>query len=310
MGILHVVNGDSTRITLEQADLPGEISVYADVLHEGPVLHEWLHTSMHSWLEMRARFLAGDDLDSYGDALVTLSRWQSAFDRHASYDEVVLWFEHDLFDQLLLIRHLSWFQNAGRTRGLRLICGEQYLGHLDANQLAALYPTREEVTEAQMELAARAWRAFTSNDPMTVQALLDHATGALPYLHGALVRFLEEYPWTVHGLGRTDAQLLALLEERPRSATELFVENAKREERVFMGDSVFWTHVRQLQRAPTPLLEVHEDMLRITDAGRDVVAGKSDAIALNGIDRWLGGVHLDRAAVWRWDPQQRRLTPV
>jgi hypothetical protein len=309
MSILHIVNGDSTRITLEQAGLAGEISVYADILHEGPVLPEWVHASMHSWLEMRARFLAADDV-AYDEALATLLAWQSAFERHTDYDDIVLWFEHDLFDQLLLIRHLAWFRSVARLNGLQLICGDQYLGHLEPKQLAALYPTREEVSEEQLELGTSAWHAFTSNDPMNVQALLERATGALPFLHGALIRFLEEYPWTINGLGRTDAQLLALLDERPRTAMELFTENAKREERVFMGDGVFRTHVRALQHAPTPLLEVHGDALRITDAGRDVVAGKGDAIALNGVDRWLGGVHLMRAAVWRWDARVHRLTQI
>jgi hypothetical protein len=33
--------------------------------------------------------------------------------------------------------------------------------------------------------------------------------------------------------------------------------------------------------------------LIVTDFGRKVIAGKADAIAFNGIDRWLGGVHLE-----------------
>ena len=38
-------------------------------------------------------------------------------------------------------------------------------------------------------------------------------------------------------------------------------------------------------------------------AGRDVIEGREDAVALNGIDRWLGGVHLvgQNRSPWRWD---------
>jgi hypothetical protein len=33
-----------------------------------------------------------------------------------------------------------------------------------------------------------------------------------------------------------------------------------------------------------------------------VLRGEADHVALNGIDRWVGGVHLHgRAARWRWD---------
>jgi hypothetical protein len=42
--------------------------------------------------------------------------------------------------------------------------------------------------------------------------------------------------------------------------------------------------------------------LRLTAAGARVLAGQADQIALNGIDRWIGGVHLHgRQAPWRWD---------
>jgi hypothetical protein len=39
-----------------------------------------------------------------------------------------------------------------------------------------------------------------------------------------------------------------------------------------------------------------------TDTGARVLAGHADQIALNGIDRWIGGVHLHGHHVpWRWD---------
>ena len=38
-----------------------------------------------------------------------------------------------------------------------------------------------------------------------------------------------------------------------------------------------------------------------------MLAGRGDAIRLNGIDRWIGGVHLVGAdAEWRWD--RRKIT--
>jgi hypothetical protein len=49
-------------------------------------------------------------------------------------------------------------------------------------------------------------------------------------------------------------------------------------------------------------------MLAITQAGRAVLAGEADVVKLNGIDRWLGGVHLIGAeAAWRWDTRRLAL---
>jgi hypothetical protein len=42
--------------------------------------------------------------------------------------------------------------------------------------------------------------------------------------------------------------------------------------------------------------------VRLTGAGAQVLAGQADQVALNGIDRWIGGVHLHGNHVpWRWD---------
>jgi hypothetical protein len=39
-----------------------------------------------------------------------------------------------------------------------------------------------------------------------------------------------------------------------------------------------------------------------------VLEGRADHIDLNGIDRWLGGVHLkDEKAAWRWDRASERV---
>jgi hypothetical protein len=42
--------------------------------------------------------------------------------------------------------------------------------------------------------------------------------------------------------------------------------------------------------------------LRLADTGARVLASGGDQVALNGIDRWIGGVHLrGRHVRWRWD---------
>jgi len=56
-----------------------------------------------------------------------------------------------------------------------------------------------------------------------------------------------------------------------------------------------------LAAAPVPLLEAESgtDRVAITDAGRRVLDGRDDHVALNGVDRWIGGVHV--TGDWRWD---------
>ena len=91
----------------------------SDPLHDGPVPAGLSDEQMR---EVRARYLAGAS-GSSEQITETFREWDGALEAFRRHQEVVLWFEHDLFDQLLLIRHLAWFarQSLGSTR-LSLIC--------------------------------------------------------------------------------------------------------------------------------------------------------------------------------------------
>ena len=189
--LLHILNGDCTREVIERSSVPGTFSVWADVLHEGPVPSG---LSLEQFREVRARFHADrDHTETYEAALDYHRRWDDGLASFPEYDEVILWFEHDLFDQLILIRHLDYF--AGRDMGgtrLSLVCVGEYpgvdrfigLGQLDPDQLASLAGTRQQVTAGQLDLGRAAWAAFTAPDPTRLERLAREDTSALPFPRG------------------------------------------------------------------------------------------------------------------------------
>ena len=326
---LHVLNGDAVRVTLERSEVPGTFAVYADVLHEGPVPRA---SDTPAWRETRARYVASKGYLPFADAIRTSEEWDARLEAYAAYDEVVLWFEHDLFDQLLLLRHLDWFsrRDLGRTV-LGLICVGEFpgfepfhgLGQLDADQLASLLGTRQPVSAEQLSLGRRGWEAFTAGDPTALDALVtDGDEATLPFLRGALRRVLEEYPATTTGLPRTEREILRILAAAPMSPEQLFVAELRTEERVFMGDTTFWIRLQGLASGESPLVtldvgdsdETHvfpDGTATITGAGRAVLEGRADWVRLNGFDKWIGGAHLTAPlggdVAWRYDPDARRL---
>ena len=96
-------------MSLREAGIGGDVSVQADVLHEGPCP---AGATPAEWREVRARYLADEDYAPYDGVLQRLVEWDAALLTARAHDEVVLWFEHDLFDQLILIRLLSCFRAA------------------------------------------------------------------------------------------------------------------------------------------------------------------------------------------------------
>jgi Domain of unknown function (DUF1835) len=310
IGALHITNGDSVQ--LRETGLPGEVLTWKDVLHEGPVPGGMTLEQMRP---IRARFLAGLGKEPEHEILAALERRDQTLERFAEFDEVILWFEHDLYDQLQLIQILDWFSRQEfRGTKLTLICKDRYLGLLRPDELLSMYPGRRPVTATQLRLGARAWRALCAAEPIAFVHLVREDTSVLPYLQGALMRHLEQFPSTQNGLSRTERQILEFAGMQPSRVGSIFGASQEREERVFMSDLAFIAYLNGLVNARVPLLRVVKREsafwnceLEITSEGRAVLRAEDDHLCLNGIDRWLGGVHLHGDRVWRWDGEHGKL---
>jgi hypothetical protein len=322
---LHVANGTCTTSIIEAAGLPGMRSIWADPLYEGPVP---AGLSDEELLDVRARYLAGPGEDAVVEPVNDLRRWRQVIDAHEAYDELVLWYEHDLFDQLNLLQILSRIRTclpAGKV--VSLVCVGSFPGHprfkglgeLSAGELASLFGTRRRIRDAEYNLAERAWQSFREPTPETLDSLRHTETSALPFLAAALDRFLQEYPSTIDGLSRSERRLLRLAQNGPIAMALAFPRMHDDEDVYYITDASFAQLVATLSRTSPPLVTITDDtdtdatflkgMVSLTDAGRDVLSGRRDRVATCGIDRWLGGVHLQSGAgIWRWDDQHRRIT--
>jgi DNA-binding transcriptional MerR regulator len=315
--LLHVTNGESAGNTLRQTGLGGAVLSWQDVLHEGPV-----PTAPPEELRrIRARFLSECGWGTERSLLDSFERRDRLFQEAlAGGRHVVLWFEHDLYDQLQLLQILAGLRdNAG---GAELIQAGDFLGSLTPEGLESLWPERRPVTTEMLDAAREAWAAFRAPEPSGLEALLGRDTSALPFLSAAVRRLLEELPDLEAGLSRTERQLLDALLEGPRTPPQLFVENQAREEALFAGDAWVWKRLADLEPLvaadtgealppPPPLGEPRAfavTRIALTNLGHEVLGGNADRIDASGIDRWLGGTHLGSGPDWRWDAASSSVT--
>ena len=322
--MLHIHNGDSTAGTLREFGFPGEHKAFQEVLLEGPTPGG---LPPDEFLRTRARFLA----EAY--ELEPEKAEQDMFDQQiwlrkfSDHDETILWFEHDLFCQANLIYLLDWFSRQLSDQGkLSLICIDEFpgiddfrgLGQLSGEQLASLFDNRHEVSESELSLGSKAWSAYCSATPEDILRLIESDTSAMPFLEKTLRLHLSRFPSKANGLGRIENKALELISGGAVAFKSLFPRFASDEPAYGLGDSQFWSALRLLENATVPLITIsgsdrdHEGFnpdkdldasLELTDAGRAVLEGKRDAVETNGIDRWLGGVHLVVGQVWRWDEE-------
>lgn len=310
--MLHVTNGDSAGGNLRAAGMQGTILPWRDVLHDGPAP---AGLPLDALSRVRADFIASRGWAGADELRRDFAERDAALAASAGEDEVVLWFEHDLYDQLQLIQLLDWFADHPHPR-LSLVNPAEYLGSVDADRLRALFDARAPVTEAQRALGRAAWKAFRAPDPRRMEAVARGDTSALPRLGAALARWMEELPSAALGLSRTETTILQTLRARgPMTQSELYpAAHHATEEAVWMGDASFFEIVDALAAAETPLLtrlDPPDGRVQLTEAGEAVLSGVHDAVALNGIDRWWGGVHLHgRGIPWRWNPEAERIVTV
>ena len=325
--MLHIHNGDSTAGTAREANLPGEHLAFREAMICGPVPAE---LPPEKFREVRARHLSESYNIDFAQCLRDLGDQQKALEQARDHDEVILWFEHDLFCQIHLVYLLNWFSEhkLGCPR-LSLVSIDAFpgvedfrgLGQLNETQLASLFPARQEITSGQLNLGSKAWRAFTSSNPTQIESLLQSDTSALPFLHRAMTKHLERFPSIRNGLGRIENVALDLIAAGQTKFMTLFPEFGRREAIYGLGDTQFYLTMKRLADAPIPLLITEGDQpdstasqnlsrksFQITKQGQQVMNGERNFVSLNGIDMWLGGVHLDgKQTIWDWDESQNKL---
>ncbi len=322
--MLHVTNGDSAADLILRSGIGGSVLPWRDVLHIGPVPGK---LSIRELSEKRAAFLASLGWGIREELAQSLRLRNSTLRTHAEEDEVVLWFEHDLYDQLQLIQILAWLIENKYCSPQRqfLICIDRYpgvrsfrgLGDLNPAQIRHLFDTRKPINLPQFHAAADAWACFTSSKPGRHQAVADNLNIELPFLQAAYRRFLQEWPSVHNGLSRTEGHALRLIADGVSDPTEILHAHWANERAPFMGDWTFWEVILDMARGGYPLVTIEGDKapegfrnvsVSATPEGLAVLGGDEDAITLRGIDRWYGGYHAIRPEeTSRWDPKQGRL---
>ena len=315
---LHIRCGSDIRDTLRSAGFVGHFLEYSDPIHDGPL------PDVPDLVAARARILTAGPGQLMGfseaECLAGLRQAEQRLSTAHQYKRVVLWFEHDSYDQLILARCLARLAEGPLPECLELICIDRHpdiprfngLGQLGPAALAALWPARKPVTSKQIALGQAIWSALRQPGPTGLQAIADTGTPALPIAAPALWRHLRELPGAADGLSLTQRLALDILAEAPMRIGQIFAAMVNgREPLVFMGDIGFLSTVEAMARTDPPVLTIEPGeqpfprLVTITETGRRVRAGSLDYLSLRPPERWVGGVVADGR--WRSDETAGRV---
>jgi len=306
---VHIRCGSDIRQPLKDAGFAGDFLEFSDPLWLGPLSDAEEHARIIAEAAGMSPAAVATKLRREHDELAV------AADR---YGRIVVWCEHDPYDQLCLARVLAEFVGRARLPQIELIAVDGFpaierfigLGQLSPAALRLLWEGRIAVSPRLLALGAAVWDALRDPSPRALHAIAAGGTPELPIMAGALVRHLHELPHA-NGLSATQEAALRVLRGGPQTVAQLFwIVDTQIDTLPFMGDLFFAAVLRDLQRVKRPPIRVHEDTLSqpwprqrlsLTPSGVALLDGGLDWMSLDPPERWVGGVRIAPGGpVWRW----------
>ncbi|WP_068152201.1 DUF1835 domain-containing protein [Kordiimonas lipolytica] len=306
---LHIRCGSDIEVALKDAGIEGAFLDFSDPFCQGPVLD----LPQEAFLEKRLDFVVGayglDPVDARKKQRLRYARLANA----AAFARIVLWFEHDSYDQLILMFLLKHFSGLDERPVLDLVCVGDFpveprfigLGQLSPADLKGLYDNRQRVTTDMLALGQSVWAALVEETPHNLVRLAQSDTPALPLCAPAIMRHLKELPARSSGLSLTEELTLRVLAaEGARTGGKLFKTlKLEREPLPYLGDQMYWYDLDRLL-AGGAIERFGDDWpaasVAITHLGRACLEGREDWMEHVVAERYVGGIRVaPDGKIWR-----------
>lgn len=320
---LHIVPGASAAGSLKQAlRLKKEdVLLFEDSLDGGPILdfqslEEWSARRNTYWNE----FIIIDD-----ELLKPLSHvFNEAVDCVqclSGADEIILWVGGDVREQLYLLWVIRLFEcyqlDFTKIRLIETYRTDRYavtgVGIYNPEQLEKFFNGKHRSLEEQdITELKKAWNAVTASTPNALMQRYASGSARFPSLAESLKHFIKRYPNHKTGFNFHQSFLLQQLHNGPSATRIIGFTMGKMDEQSldFVGDIYLFDALKKLgdEKLPHPALMLTGDLsnlreteVRLTDMGKQFMAGTANFVQLNGLDYWVGGVHLTPENLWYYD---------
>jgi hypothetical protein len=308
---LHIVAGDSAAGTLRVAHRldRSRLLINEDPISVGPAVAT---EDVALWCKTHEQFVVEvyTDWPEFSFDHYSENGLLSNVQRLSDVADKIVWAGMGLPDQF----SLAWVTFLFRCFGFdssalhvvqfeHLQSGQAVLGigELSAERMREYSPSPTRLITDDIAEYQKAWTVYTSNDPADLLSYLN-TPARIPVLHRAMQRLVYRYPEKRSGISDCDEQILKYtLEKGPRAAQIVGYTMGFNQSEDCFGDSYLFARLRKLSRdeLKSPLLTLSGDPTnmrtceaRLTEFGRDVLFKRANATERNGIDDWIGGVHL------------------
>jgi hypothetical protein len=288
---LHITNGDNFTQKLQSLNVKGDIITWREMLCEGKTE---TNVGSESFWKTRFDFLHKNyNVSKSWFVEKTLKEYRSLCN-HKQQDQIILWFEYDLFCQINLLAVISWLKTHRRHAEISLICsgneddtGRLYgLSELSDEQLMTRYRNRTILTQDDIEYADYVWQLYCSDNPIRLENLTDFENYQFDYLSEALVAHLKRFPSIKNGLNELENRLLELsVLDKPKTKKALLGSILKNQGRYGFSDNQYERILGSLK----PLFSSFNPV-RLTKKGKEILDGQTSYYShIRDNESYLGG---------------------
>lgn len=252
--ILHITNGDSTTNYLKKLNFQGDFITWREMLCEGKtstdVGSEHFWKSRFDFLKQSYKVTKKQFID------LTLKEYRNLCN-HKSQEEIVLWFEYDLFCQINMIAVISWLKRYRKGRKISLVCSGEVKGsnkllglaELTEKQLKTQYQNKTELTIDDIEYADYVWQLYCSDNPIKLQNVYQYQQNTtFKYLIDSLLVHLQRFPSIGNGLNNVENSILDItVNSALNSQDELIRKLLQQENQYGFGDLQYKKKVNDLK---------------------------------------------------------------
>jgi hypothetical protein len=223
----------------------------------------------------------------------TLKEYRSLCN-HKQEEEIILWFEYDLFCQINMLAVISWLKTHRRHVQISLVCSGKEddtnrlyaLNDLSDEQIKKLFKKRVELSQDDIEFADYVWQLYCSDNPIRLEHLTDFDQYQFKYLGEALKTHLKRFPTIKNGLNEIENRVLHVAaEDKPKSRKELLGSLLTDQGWYGFGDSQYERILKNLR----PLFHSFNPV-RLSKKGREILENQNNFYAeIRDNEAYLGG---------------------
>lgn len=272
---IHIVNGDTVVPLLTKSGVEGDIIVWREMLCDGPVCAK---VGGDEFWKKRLDYLEkelGVSKVEYFD--LTIKELLKLEDL-SNYNELVMWFEFDLFCQVNLMALSAFlYKNYRKSITYNLVCTGEVAGSDSLYSLTdfshedyvELYSHKLKLSKNDLEYAKKCWEAYSKNNIEKIAAFDFNENKKFPYFRAAMKEHLKRFQ-TVNGLNEIQHKILEIIDSSALTAKEIVQRILIWQHRKTIygfGDMQYFLYLKKLHS----FIQVNEGKYFLNETGKAII---------------------------------------